>query len=219
MALTNNEKQIRHKKLEELKKYGNQVLLNTIFMNQNSFTNPAAKPNEELKSEIESIIDLPSGWTDEDLKTAYRKLDSYQNDSYENPHLMDNDINSARSILDPNFNMDELKRALFKAPEVVRNIRSTLRLSELNKSDQIAVLAELMRELARELLNENRVPKTFANATALSLIGHQYAKPKWTWNILARNLFTQNTKEYTDKLILELQKPEMENGSLIFANE
>lgn len=215
MALTNNEKQIRHKKLEDLKKFGNEVLFRLILMND-GFNRNIDKSNEELKAEIESLVNLPSGWTEEDFNSSVKKLNNMMNTTVDNPHLMNNDINSSRSIMDPNFNMLELRRAEYKAPEVVRNIKSTLKLSELNKSDQIAVVAEVMRQLAKELLDEKLIPKTFANATALSLIGHQYKKPEWTWNILARNLYTQNSKEYTDKLVEELQKPELDKGGLIF---
>lgn len=215
MALTNNEKQIRHKKLEELKKFGNEVLFRLILMND-GFNRNIDKSNEEIKAEIESLVNLPSGWTEEDFNSSVKKLNNMMNTTVDNPHLMNNDINSSRSIMDPNFNMMELRRAEYKAPEVVRNIKSTLKLSELNKSDQIAVVAEVMRQLAKELLDEKSIPKTFANATALSLIGHQYEKPEWTWNILARNLYTQNSKEYTDKLVAELQKPGLDKGGLIF---
>lgn len=215
MALTNNEKQIRHKKLEELKKFGNEVLFRLILMND-GFNRNIDKSNEELKAEIESLVNLPSGWTEEDFNSSVKKLNNMMNTTVDNPHLMNNDINSSRSIMDPNFNMMELRKAEYKAPEVVRNIKSTLKLSELNKSDQIAVVAEVMRQLAKELLDEKSIPKTFANATALSLIGHQYEKPEWTWNILARNLYTQNSKEYTDKLVTELQKPGLDKGELIF---
>lgn len=215
MALTNNEKQIRHKKLEELKKFGNEVLLRLIFMND-GFNRNIDKTNEEFRAEIESLVNLPSGWTEEDFNNSVRKLNNYMNTTVDNPHLLNNDITSSRSIRDPNFNMMDLRKAEYKAPEVVRNIKSTLKLSELNKSDQIAVVAEVMRQLAKELLDESKIPKTFANATAFSLIGHQYDKPEWTWNILARNLYIQNSKEYTDKLVTELQSPDIDKGGFIF---
>ena len=73
MALTNNEKQIRHKKLEALKKYGNDVLVQLFFMN-NGINRPREKSNEEIKAEIESIVNLPSGWTDEDYDLAIQKI-------------------------------------------------------------------------------------------------------------------------------------------------
>ena len=107
--------------------------------------------------------------------------------------------------MNPHFDMNELRRAECKASETARNIKSILKLPELTKSDQIAVVAEVMRQLARELLVERNIPITFANATAFSLIGHQYAKPEWVCNILARNLHTQCSREFTDNLIKELQ--------------
>lgn len=206
MALTNNEKQIRHKKIEALRNFGNQVLIRRVFTNT-GFNPLIEKTNEEIKEEIEAIVNLPSGWTDEDYEVAVRKLNNILNISYDNPYLLNNDINGAYSIKDPDFDLNEVRKAEYKAPEVVRNIKSILKLSELNKSNQIAVVAEVMRQLAKEILDEKKIPKTFANATALSLIGHQYEKPDWTWEVLANNLYTQNSKEKTDIIVAELTNP------------
>ena len=73
MALTNNEKQIRHKRLEALKKYGNEVLVQLLFLNS-AIPRPIDKTNEEIKGEIENIVNLPSGWTDEDYNIAVQKI-------------------------------------------------------------------------------------------------------------------------------------------------
>lgn len=215
MALSNNEKQIRHKKLEALKKYGNEVLLRLVISN-NRIARNYEKSNEELKAEIDELVNLRSGWTEEDYEAAVKKIESLLNGIYENPHLLHNDIHAARSILDPNFNINELRRAEYKASETARNIKSILKLPELTKSDQIAVVAEVMRQLARELLAERNIPITSANATAFSLIGHQYAKPEWTWRILARSLYTQCTGEDINELIAELQHPDTQNGGIVF---
>ena len=50
MALTNNEKQIRRKQLEALKKYGNDVLLHLILSNSH-IRGEYNKSNEELKAQ------------------------------------------------------------------------------------------------------------------------------------------------------------------------
>ena len=63
MALTNNEKQIRRKQLEALKKYGNDVLLHLILSNSHIRRSEYDKSNEELKAEIDDIVNLPNGWT------------------------------------------------------------------------------------------------------------------------------------------------------------
>lgn len=212
MALTNNEKQIRRKQLEALKKYGNDVLLHLILSNSH-IRGEYNKSNEELKAEIDDIVNLPNGWTDEDYQTATKKIENLLNETYENPHLLHNDINAARNIMSQNFDMNELRRAEYKAPETVRNIKSILKLAELTKSDQIAVVAEVMRQLARELLLERNIPNTLSNATAFSLIGHQYEKPGWTCKLLAKNLHTQCTQEFTDSLIKELQNLDIERRS------
>lgn len=216
MALSNNEKQVRHKKLEDLKKSGNELLVYLLMRNDMSISNYGKKSNDEIQEEINSIINLPSGWTPEDYNSALKKLDNIKNRLYDNPHLMNNDINSGHDFYAPNYNTMEISKAEWKAPEVVRNIKSILKLSELNKSDQIAVIAEVMRQLAKEILDEKTVPKTFANATALSLIGHQYEKPGWTWEVLAHNLIVQNGADKADKISKAIKSPSVRNkGDLV----
>ena len=209
MALTNNEKQIRHKKLEALKKYGNDVLVQLLFMN-NGINRPREKSNEEIKAEIESIVNLPSGWTDEDYDLAIQKIRNMNVTALCNPHLMNNDINYRSRIFEPNISGIEIRRVESKAAEVVRNILSTLKLSELSKSDQIAAVAEVMRRLAVELLSEKSKPVTFANATALSLIDSNYEKPEWVNEILAQNLYIQNGKENAKKIAKALTSSDIE---------
>ena len=209
MALTNNEKQIRHKKLEALKKYGNDVLVQLFFMN-NGINRPREKSNEEIKAEIESIVNLPSGWTDEDYNLAIQKIRNMNVTALCNPHLMNNDINYRSRIFEPNISGFEIRRVEYKAAEVVRNILSTLKLSELSKSDQIAAVAEVMRRLAVELLSEKSKPVTFANATALSLIDSNYEKPEWVNEILAQNLYIQNGKENAKKIAKALTSSDIE---------
>lgn len=196
MALTNNEKQIRHKKLEALKKYGNEVLFQLFFYNSGGINRTIEKTNEEIKVEIESIVDLPSGWTDDDYNLSIQKLKNMNISAIANPRLMNNDINYLeRFDENPNIRAFDIRKIEYKAAEVVRNILSTLKLSELNKSDQIAAVTEVIRRLAVELLSEKIKPKTFANATAFSLIDSNYEKPAWTNEVLAQNIYVQNGKE------------------------
>lgn len=215
MALTNNEKQIRHKKLEALKKYGNDVLVQLIFMNS-GISRPIEKSNEEIKDEIDSIVNLPSGWTDEDYDLAIQKIRNMNITALSNPHLMNNDINYRERIFEENFSGFEIRGIEYKAAEVVRNIQSTLKLSELKKTDQIAAVAEVMRRLAVELLSEKIKPKTFANATALSLIDQNYEKPDWVCEVLAQNLFVQNGADKADEIAKALKNPNVRNkGGLV----
>ncbi len=215
MALTNNEKQIRHKKLEALKKYGNDVLVQLIFMNS-GISRPIEKSNEEIKAEIDSIVNLPSGWTDEDYDLAIQKIRNMNITALSNPHLMNNDINYRERIFEENFSGIEIRGIEYKAAEVVRNIQSTLKLSELKKTDQIAAVAEVMRRLAVELLSEKIKPKTFANATALSLIDQNYEKPDWVCEVLAQNLYVQNGADKADEIAKALKNPKLRNkGGLV----
>lgn len=212
MALSNNEKQIRHKKLEALRKYGNDVLIHLILTTNRNYE----KSNEELKEEINKLVNLPSGWTEEDYLHAVKKIEKLLYLSYENFQLLNNDINEANNLMNSKIadlknKQEKLRKARYKAPETVKNIKSILRLTELSKSDQIAVVTEVMRQLARELLDEKNIPETMANAIAFSLIGAHYEKPEWTWSILAKNLSTQSTENNINELITELKNLNIKN--------
>ena len=215
MALTNNEKQIRYKKMEKLKDYAKDVMIQMIMHHGMSRDFFNRKSDAEIRDEINSIINLPNGWTDDDYNIAVQKLQNIQKEFYDNPFLMNNDIyNGHPTLIVPSVN--ESRRVVSKAPEVVQNIRSILKLVNFNTSDQIAVIAEVMRRLAKELVNERQIPITLANATALSLIGHQYDKPEWTWKKLAENLVTQNGKDKAKQIIKELKNPDIDkDGGLL----
>lgn len=213
MAYTNNEKQQRHLKLEKLKKIGNDILIRWTISDM-SYRSNIKKSNAEIQTEIEQIVNLPAGWTDQEYENACKKLENLYIQTNENPHLMNNDISSSFNV-NTSSDIDLMKKAKYIAPEVVRNILSTLKISNLSKSIQIAITSEVLRQLAKELINENNVPKTFANATAFSLIDQNYDKPEWLANILARNLYTQNGPEFINLLISELQKKEIKDGGLI----
>ena len=124
---------------------------------------------------------------------------------------MNNDINYLRRIFEENLSGFEISGIEYKAAEVVRNIQSTLKLSELKKTDQIAAVTEVMRRLAVELLSEKTKPKTFANATALSLIDQNYEKPDWVCEVLAQNLFVQNGADTADEIAKALKNPKVRN--------
>lgn len=215
MAYSNNDKQKRHKQLERLRHLGNEVLFQ-LLLSGNVALRGNGKTNEEIKAEVEGIVSLPRDWTQEDYDRAQRKLENLCNEVYDNPHILHNDIHAARSIMDPKFSIDELRRAEAKAKEAARSIKAILNLAELTKSDQIAVVAEVLRQFARELLDEKATPKTFANAMAFSLIGSQYEKPEWTCNLLARNLCSQNSPEFIDRLVAELHNPDTRKGEIVF---
>ena len=180
-----------------------------MFLNS-GINRPIEKTNEEIKAEIESIVNLQSGWTEEDYNLAVKKIRNMNVTAICNPNLMNNDINYRERVFEPNYNSFEVRRIEYKAAEVVRNILSTLKLSELNKSDQIATVAEVMRRLAVEFLSEKSKPVTFANATALSLIDPNYEKPEWLYEVLAHNLYNQNGKVNAKKIAKILTSSDIE---------
>lgn len=180
MPFSNSEKQDRYRKKEELKKYANQVFFE---WQMRSLGNYQVNP-QDIKNRLDSLSDLPSKWTDEDYCKAKKSIEQVLLDTYDNPHLLSNDINDARdlrTVPDAELHMfvSNVKKAEKNAKKLVSHIQSLFSLMNTDISDQAAVLAELMRITGRKLLDEKVIPKTNANTACLASIGSQFDRPQW----------------------------------------
>ena len=189
MSITNAEKQERYRKKEELKKYANQVFFE---WQMRSLGNYQVNP-QDIKNRLEALSNLPSKWTDEDYIKAKKSIEQVLLDTYDNPHLLSNDINDARdlrAVPDAELYMyvSNSKKAEINAKKLVAHIQSLFSLVNTDLSDQAAILAELMRTVGRSLLDEKTIQMTNANTQSLATIGAQFERPDWFAKKLARIL-------------------------------
>ena len=206
MSITNAEKQERHRKKEELKKYANQLFFE---WQMRSLGNYQVNP-QDIKNRVETLSDLPSKWTDEDYSKAKKSIEQVLLEVYDNPHLLSNDINDARdlrTVPDAKLHMfvSSVKKAETNAKKFVAHIQSLFSLVNIDLSDQAAILAELMRIVGRNLLDKKTIPMTNANTQCLATIGPQFERPnrftKKLARILAENLNPKEAETLVNEII------------------
>ena len=180
--ISNAEKQVRFRKKEALKKYAEQTyreweIMSCMDVNKNP---------TEVRAILDKAVDLPSGWTDEDYKSALHRIRQILLELNDNPHQLANDIYEGRNFTDefkitpdPFGLMESQKVAEEKAHTLAAHIISAIKLSECKESDQAAALMEAVRFVGRSLVTSRNVPKSDAVAMCLASIGPQYERPEW----------------------------------------
>jgi hypothetical protein len=89
MGMTNQEKQERFRKKEYLKKIADDIFRDW----QSRGLLDCTKDHKSVRSELDRIIDLPSGWRDDDYQHAINSLNTIVRELYSNnPYLLQNDI-------------------------------------------------------------------------------------------------------------------------------
>ena len=201
--ISNAEKQARFRKKEALKRYADEIFREWQFRSWNRGT----RTLEEVRAFLDKVVDLPSGWTDDDYERAVLSIKQLYLELYDNPHLLANDVSEGRNFHaefkttpDPAKLVKEDKEAIENTRALVAHLISALKLSGYSDSDQAAALMEVVRFVGRSIANNRKVPKSKATTMCLANIGPQYGRPNWfaeslteilAWNIgkdLARDV-------------------------------
>lgn len=188
---SNDERQMRFRKLEALKKFANEIYIkSSLSMNPSRFGKGLT-----LKKYIDDIVKLPSKWTENDYEDAIKKLNEVNLEYYENEHLMNNDLADNHDVINSNNpikKLDEFKTIKFKSSQLVEFIVNLFRIAEIKDADAVCILMELMRNYGRRLVFNKEISNNYSNAFAISFIGPQYDKPDWIYKKIAEYLKTQN---------------------------
>lgn len=205
MPYTNAEKQERYRKKEWLVNYGNQIIAQTMGSINPQRWYLKSKDPAEIQNRIDRIVDLPSGWTDEDFENAKNALYNIQLDFYDNPHLLSNDIRDGRGnefMVSPHPSevVTQQKKAIADAQKLVAHIISSFELTDLRQSDLAAVVMEVMRYVGRLLTDMKDIPKSHATAMCFACIGKQFEKPEWLAEVLVDYLGWQMEKPLRDEV-------------------
>ncbi len=204
MTLSNNEKQLRFRKKEELKQYAENIFNDwQILKGLDTSRTP-----KEVRTYLDSIINLHSGWTADDYNRAVKTLQNFHTEFYYgNPYLLKNDVENARNSIEefitssnPQQWLLDTKKATSNMQKLSAHIISALELAEGQASDNAAAILEVMRHVGRTLLNKKNVPKSNATAICLVSISSQYERPDWLVEQLVQVLTTQLGIELAHKL-------------------
>lgn len=213
MALSNNEKQLRFRKKEELKQYADNIFRDWQF----SRGLDTSRTPKEVRAYLDSITNLPSRWTEDDYNRAVKTLQNFHTEFYYgNPYLLKNDVENARDSVEPFITSSNpkqwslnAKKATYNMQKLSSHIISALELAEGQASDNAAAISEVMRYIGRTLLNEKNVPKSNATAMCLASISPQFERPDWIVEQLVRALGEQLGEDIAHKLgekLIELNK-------------
>ena len=207
--MTNSEKQERYRKKEALKKMAGEVAIRI-----NSFQYIAQGKNPmEFQRKLETAINLPSNWTDEDYDHAVVCLKNLAMESYDNPNLLNNDIISNHNSIE-DFSMTpnplkhnaDIEKAKNDSVKLANHILSAVELSGLSTADAVAAVIDALRSLGRILMDEKKIPESYATSWVLALIGQQYQKPIWFIERFAKTVGIQLGIDDSKALGAELLK-------------
>jgi hypothetical protein len=210
MIKSNTEKQARFRKKEILKRRAGEIFreLQLGMWNLNRTITP-----EEIQQNLDSIIELPSDWTESDYERAWQNLHGFQNDLRFSQHLLENDVNDSRNVVnefmitpDPGGLIKGQKDAVENTQALASHIISALKLSTCTDSDKAAALMEVVRFIGRTLANHNEIPSSKATAMCLATIGPEYERPKWFVEKLVETLGWQVGKDMAREVGKRLMK-------------
>lgn len=205
MTFSNQEKQKRFRLKEELSHKARELFnLWQFSRGLDIGRNPL-----DVKKQLEKIVDLPSGWTNEEYNTALFKLNMFERNALSNnPHLLENDIWDGRKQ-DP-LNAASVragKDAITHVRQIVHIINSTFELNHGTNSDNAAAVAEVARNVGVSLISDTTkggIPRSNATTLCLLVANPILPKPKWLLEALATLLKEQLTEQSSRKLLAEM---------------
>lgn len=209
--ISNADKQDRFRKKESLKRRADNIFREwDISLHRWRQT----RTPEEVRYALDKIIELPSGWTEEDYVFALNKLEQYHMDLITTGDQIALDIDgdcathSAEFLTtpDPAKFHAEIKAANEKARTLAAHLISALKLSNCNDADQAAALMEAVRFVGRSLASNREIRRSQATAICLASVGPQYDRPKWFAEQLADTISQQIDKSLAHEVGRHLSK-------------
>ena len=210
MVLSNNDKQIRFRKKEELKKMADCIFCDWQIR---GWKHLDSRSMEDIKKTLDELVNLKANWTDADYNCALKALNAFQLELYNNPYLLENDVCKGRDSIesfkttnDPGKLVADQKKAVENMKNLSSHIISTLNLAKGTPSDNAAAIMEVFRFIGYSLIKETKIPRSRATAMCLAVLGPQYEKPEWLFEELSELLLNQMGIEDIDKLISKLKQ-------------
>lgn len=178
---SNAEKQARFRKKEDLKKHVNQRHREAQSVIMVFGANEYA-----MLAQLQSVADLPSGWTDEDLARAYERAERIFFDLASANNDLPHDVFDAHDVMNnpsrkqnPTKYRKEHEKRVEDTQALAAHLISALELTDLGSCEKAAALAEAMRHVARTLIDETPLHCSSANLLCLATLPQHYQRPDW----------------------------------------
>ena len=97
MSLSNNDKQIRFRKKEWLKKEADRIWRDWQFR---GWKHLRTRNINDIKETLDEIVDLKPNWTEEDYNNSLNALNAFQLELYDNPYALQNNVIEARDYVE-----------------------------------------------------------------------------------------------------------------------
>ena len=190
MPISNAEKQARFRKKEQLNKQVGEVSRNCQFI---AGTKPYLQRTfGDLDARLREAANLPNGWTDEDLRRAYKRVQNIHGDVLGAVDLVAADVEAGRDSLEPFIASSNPKKWLADKEKAQRDtialsghLVSALDLSQLPNEERAAALVEALRHVGRSFANSASIGQSDATAVCLTAVNPHYERPEWFVDRLA----------------------------------
>lgn len=183
MPISNAEKQARFRKKEELNKYVGQVFreCQMALPRGYRFSTPA-----EVESQLRMAAELPAGWTDEDLRKAFRRVENIRLDVFSTADPIGVDLHDGINAGDKflgSANPQKWKEGFEKEKRdtvaLAEHIISAMEISQLRPEYCAAAIMEAVRHVGRALANSELEGQSDAMAACLASVNSHYERPDW----------------------------------------
>lgn len=211
MPISNAEKQARFRKKQQFNKYVSEVSRECQFI-------AGSKPYllstfGDIDSRLREAASLPSGWSDEDLLRAYKRVRNIHGDILGAVDFVAADVQAGRDSVEAFINSPNPKKWLADTEKAKRDtiglaahLVSALELSRLPNEERAAALIEAVRHIGRSLANSASVGQSDATAVCLSAVNPHYERPGWFVDSLAnwlRRCLDEDTRKSLGARLME----------------
>lgn len=179
--LSNAEKQVRHRKKEELRKFADQCFRDAQMGAIRHGANAPA-----MLAQLKQMAELPSGWTAEDYELAVERIKQLRMDLIDPGNDLENDVYDSlgtfsewEKFADAAKARKDSERAIQDTRNLASHLISAVELTNLGNGERAAALLEALRHVGRSLANERPLRQSTANTMCLATLPPQYRRPDW----------------------------------------
>ena len=204
MPITNVEKQARFRKKQKLKTFRDQVFkklqLNMPFRRRR-------ETPDKILALLEEAASLPSGWNEEDIDRALRRIsqiyhefDSPRDDLTMDLKDVEVDFEEFASTPDPLKFFSDTNESISKTRTLASHLISALELSALSNSERAAAVMEAIRHVGRAATISGDMAKSDAMMVCQASLQSHYDRPDWFLDSLTKWLADRLGEELVHEL-------------------
>ncbi len=190
MPISNAEKQARFREKERFNKYVSEVSRECQFLAGSKLY--LRSTFGDIDAQLREAAHLPSGWTDEDLLLASKRVRNIHGEFLGAVDQVGADVQEGIDARQPFMASPHPRKWLADKKKAERDtialaghLVSALELSQLPNEERAAALMEAVRHVGRSLANSSSAGHSAATAVCLAAVNPHYERPGWFVDRLA----------------------------------